>query len=84
VLTTNPVSDVWALAWFTKGRALASHSVDHFEDDAVSMAPSLRDFKAMHSSGNPLKSICIVSKPQTLASVLMTKNKSCKYGPTFS
>jgi hypothetical protein len=24
------------------------------------MAPSLRDFKALHSSGNPLKSICIV------------------------
>lgn len=59
-VTTILESNVWPLTWFTKGRALVSHSVDHFEDDADFMAPSLRDFKALHSSGNPLKSICIV------------------------
>jgi hypothetical protein len=46
--------------WFTTGSAYVAHSVDHLEDDPVLKAPSLRDFKALHSSGNPLKSICSV------------------------
>jgi hypothetical protein len=51
-----------ALTWFTKGSAQASHSVDHLEDDPVLKAPSFRGFKVSHSSGKPLKSICMVNR----------------------
>jgi hypothetical protein len=62
--------------WFTTGGECIAHSVDHLEDDPVLKAPSLRDFKALHSSGNPLKSICSVCNCKLTQLLMMIRLNS--------
>jgi hypothetical protein len=47
------------------------------DDDPVLNAPSLREFKAMHSSGNPLKSICSVCNCKLIELLIIRLNSQC-------